>query len=128
MIVSPSRLNLLQPGGPGWVPRCWWRDGGEHADDEGPTPGQRRKVSIELAGKQATLAETGAWIELLRMYVRDLLSYEVDARGDGTHTLQQSITLKADTMRATHKMDSSDQHARTAELTNCSRGSLAGCC
>ena len=46
-------------------------DGGEHADDEGLTPGQRRKLSIELAGKRATKAETGVWIELLRMYVRD---------------------------------------------------------
>ena len=23
VIQSPSRLSLLQPGGPGWVPRCW---------------------------------------------------------------------------------------------------------
>ena len=37
---------------------------------------------------------------------RDLLSFEVDARGDATHTLQQSTTLKADTMRASDKMDS----------------------
>ena len=51
------------------------------------TLGMRRKLSIELAGKRATLAETGAWTELLRMYVRDLLSCEMDARGDGTHTL-----------------------------------------
>ena len=34
------------------------------------------------------MAETGAWIELLRVYVRDLLPREVYARGDGTHTLQ----------------------------------------
>ena len=70
-----------------------------------------RKLSIELAGKRATLAETGAWTELLRMCVRDLLSFEVDARGDGTHTLQQSTTLKADTMRASDKMDSSNIRA-----------------
>ena len=63
------------------------------------------ELSIELAGKCATLAETGAWTELLRMYVRDLLTREVDARGDGTHTLQHSTTLKADTMRASDKMD-----------------------
>ena len=81
-------------------------DGSEHADDEGLTPGQRRKLSIELAGRRATLAETGSWIELLRLYVRDLLSREVDARGDGAHTLQHSTTLKADTMRASDKMDS----------------------
>ena len=43
----------------------------------GLAPGQRRKLSIELAGKQATSSETGAWIELLRIYVRDLLSREV---------------------------------------------------
>ena len=42
------------------------------------------------------------------MYVRDWLSYQVDARGDGTHTLQQSTTLKADTMRASDRMDSCD--------------------
>ena len=63
-------------------------------------------MSIELAGKRAALAETGAWTELLRLYVRELLSYEVDARGDGTHTLQQSTTPKAHTMRAADKMDS----------------------
>ena len=45
------------------------------------------------------------------MYVRDLVSYEVDARIDGTHTLQQSTTLKADTMRALDKMDSSNIRA-----------------
>ena len=38
--------------------------------------------------------------------MRDVLSREVDARGDGTHTLQQSTTLKADTLRASVKMDS----------------------
>ena len=84
----------------------WAYDGSEHADGEELTPGMMRKLSIELAGKRATLAETGACTELLRMYVRDLLSCEVDARGDATHTLQQSTTLKADTMRASDKMDS----------------------
>ena len=44
--------------------------------------------------------------ELLRLYVRDILTHELDARGGGTHTLQQSTTLKADTMRASDKMDS----------------------
>ena len=63
-------------------------------------------MSVEFAGKRATLAETAAWVELLRLYVRDVLSREVDARGDGTHTLQQSTTLKADTLRASVKMDS----------------------
>ena len=42
----------------------------------------------------------------MRLYVRDMLSFEIDARGDGTHTMQQSTTLKADTMRASDKMDS----------------------
>ena len=40
------------------------------------------------------------------MCVRDLLSRAVFARGDGTHTLQQSTTLKEDMMRASDKMDS----------------------
>ena len=83
-------------------------DGGEHADNDGLTPWQRPKVSVELARKRAAVAETGAWTELLRLYVRDLLSYEVDARGDGTHNLQQSTTLKADTTRASDKMDFCD--------------------
>ena len=69
-------------------------DGGGHVGNGGLTPGQRRKLSIELAGKHATLAETGVWIKLLRLYVRDLSSREVDARGDGTHALQQSTTLR----------------------------------
>ena len=38
--------------------------------------------------------------------MRDLLSHEVDARCDGTRTLQQSTTLKVDTMRASDKRDS----------------------
>ena len=81
-------------------------DSSEHADGEELTPGMRRKSSIEWAGKRATLAETGAWTELLRVYVHDLLSFEVDAHDDGTHTLQQSTTLKTDTMRASDNMDS----------------------
>ena len=80
-------------------------DVGEHAVDDGLTPGQRRKVSVELAGKRAALAETGAWTELSRLYVRHMLAREVDARGDGTDALQQSTTLKADTMRASAKVD-----------------------
>ena len=81
-------------------------DGGEHAVDDGQTPGQCRKVSVALAGKRAALAETGAWTELLRLYVRDMLTRELDARGDGAHTSQQSTTLKADAMRASDKMHS----------------------
>ena len=42
----------------------------------------------------------------MRFFVRDLLSREVFARGGGTHTLQQSTTLKAETVRASDKMDS----------------------
>ena len=76
----------------------------------------RRKFSIELAGKRAILAETGAWTELVRMHVRDLLSFEIDARGDGTHTLQQSTTLKADTMGGFTVP--ADQCARAAEHAN----------
>ena len=104
MILNPSKLGLLQPHGPTLVVRDY--EGGEQGDGEELTPGMRRKSSIELSGKRATLAETGAWTELLRMYVRDLLSFEVDARSIGTHTLQQSTTLMADTMRASDKMDS----------------------
>ena len=81
-------------------------EGEEQVDAKEVTPGMRRKMSIQLAGRRATLAETGEWIELLRLYVRDLLSFEIGARGDGTHTMQQSATLKAETMRASHKMDS----------------------
>ena len=69
------------------------------------------KTDIELAGRRATVAETGEWIELLRLYVRDMLSFEIDARGDGTHTMQQSATLKTETMRASDKMDSSNIRA-----------------
>ena len=66
----------------------------------------RRKLSLELAGKRAALAETGAWNELSRMYVRDLLSHVVDTLWNGTRTLLSSTTQKADTMSASHKMDS----------------------
>ena len=45
-------------------------EGSEHADGEELTPGMKRKLSVELAGKRATPAETGALTELLRMYGR----------------------------------------------------------
>ena len=61
-------------------------DGGEHADNDGLTLEQRRKLSTDLARKRAALAT--------------MLSREVDARVDGTLSMQQSTTLKADTMRA----------------------------
>ena len=77
-------------------------EGSEHADGQELTPGMRGKLSIKLAGERATLAETGAWTELLRVYVRDLSSCEVDARRWHAHL----ATLKADTMRASDKMDS----------------------
>ena len=66
--------------------------GGEHAGNDGLTPGQRRKLCIELAGKRATLAETVAWIELLRLYVPDLLSCEVDARRRHPHLAAERCT------------------------------------
>ena len=65
------------------------------------------------------------------MSVGDLLSHGVSARGDGTHTLQQSTILKADTVRASDKMDSCNilaalqilqTSARTGQLSN------RGCC
>ena len=102
-ILSPSRLSLVQPGLTLLVQAY---DVSEHAYDEALTPGQRRKLSLELAGKRARLAGTGAWMELLRVYVGDFLSHEVDARGDGTRTSQQGTTQKADTIRASDKMDS----------------------
>ena len=83
--------------GPTLLERAY--DGGEHAVNDG-------LIGLESAGKRAALAETGAWTELFRLYVRDMLAREADARGDGTHTLQQSTALKADTMRASDKMDS----------------------
>ena len=36
-------------------------------DREGLSPGMKRKLSLELAGWRALLAETGAWIEFLRL-------------------------------------------------------------
>ena len=77
---------------------------------------------------RAAVAEAGAWTELLRLYVRDMLAREGDARGDGTHASQQSTRLKADTMSASDKMDSCNiraalqilqKHTLTAEHTNC---------
>ena len=104
--VAAARWGWL---GPTQLVRA--HEGSEQAGGEELTPGVRRKLSIELAGKRATLAETGAWIELWRTYVRDLLSREVFTRGCGTHTLQQSTTLKADTMCASDKMRSSNIRA-----------------
>ena len=66
-------------------------------------------MSLELAGKRASLVETGAWVDLLRLCVRDLLSQVIDARGDGTSTLQQSTTQNADTIRVSDKMDSGNK-------------------
>ena len=67
--VAAARWAWL---GPTLLVRAY--EGSEHADGEELTPGMRRKLSIELVGERATLEETGAWTELLRMYVRDLLS------------------------------------------------------
>ena len=52
--------------------------GTEHGDVGGLSPGMRRKLCLELAGKRAALAQMRAWNELLRMYVRDILSHVVD--------------------------------------------------
>ena len=64
------------------------------------------------------------------------LSSCVCARGDGTHTLQQSTTLKADTLRASVKMDSCNIRAalqilqtsvRAPQNTQTAAEVLAGC-
>ena len=90
---------MLRPGGLGGTQPCLCVHQGrsEHGDADVLPPGMRRKLSLELAGQRAALAETGAWIELLRLYVRVVLSLVVDARRDGTRTLQQSATEEADT-------------------------------
>ena len=100
-------------------------DGSEHADDEGLTPGQRRKPSLELAGKRATLAETGAWTELLRTYLRDTLSGEVDAR----HTERGHDACFRQDGLVQHPgsfTDTADLHAQPTERANNSRDTLAG--
>ena len=53
--------------------------------------------------------------------MRDLLFHEMDARGDGTHTLQQSTTLKADTMRASDKIYSCNIRAALKILQTSAR-------
>ena len=57
----------------------------------------------------------------MRLYVCDLLSREVDARGDGTHTLQQSTALEADTIRASDQMDSCNIRAALQILQTSTR-------
>ena len=64
--VAAARWAWL---GPTLLVRAY--EGGEQVDGKEVTPGMRRKMSIELEGRRATLAETGEWIELLRLYVRD---------------------------------------------------------
>ena len=76
----------------------------EHGDAGRLSPGLRRKLSLELTDKRATLAETAELIALCVGMCATSFRNEVDARGDGKCTFQQSITLKADAMRASDKM------------------------
>ena len=55
------------------------------------------------------------------MYVRELLSRDVDARAVGIRTLQQSTTQNADTMRASDKMDSCNIRAALQILQTSTR-------
>ena len=67
VIQSPSRPNSLQRDGLGWVPRCCGLTMASMRMTKDRRPGRRRKLSVEFAGKRATLAETAAWVELLRL-------------------------------------------------------------
>ena len=57
-------------------------------------------------------------MNVLRAYVRDLLDQVINVLGDGTNTLQQSYTLKADTMRASTKIDSCNSRTALQILQN----------
>ena len=118
-ILSPSRLSLVQA-----------YDFSEHAYDEALTPGQRRKLGLELAGKRAMLAVTGAWMELLRVYVGDFLSHEVDARTSpaGHYTESGHDTCFGQDGLVQHQgrfADTADQHVRTRRTRKQQQDTLA---
>ena len=65
-------------------------------------------------------------MDLLRLCVRDVMSQVIDARGDGTSTLQQSTTQKADTMRVSDKMDSCNIREALQILSTSARATQTG--
>ena len=111
--VAAARWAWL---GPALLVRA--HEGSEQADGEELTPGMKAssgQVNAQHWQKQARGQSSCACTCAI------LLSCEMDARGDGTHTLQQSTTLKADTMRASDKMDSCNIRAALQMLQNSAR-------
>ena len=51
---------------------------GEVEGDRELTPSQQRKLSLQLAHERTTLADCRHWVELLKLYVRDLMESEAD--------------------------------------------------
>ena len=80
------------------------------------TAGLQLKLSLQLADKRPALADSGMWTELLRAYVRDLLTHAVDTRRAAIGTMQLSTTHKADTFRASDWVDSSKTHGHRKKL------------
>ena len=58
----------------------------QDGDDGDVSASELRKMSLQLAEKRLTLAESNRWEELLRMYVRDVTEDALQAQTDGQHT------------------------------------------
>ena len=93
---------------------------------------------LELAGRRDGLAESGMWIELLRMCVRELLLHTVGTSGDGTGTLHLAPEYHAQGRHharvrqdgfVRHQSSLTDlalQHTCAAERASSSRNQLVG--
>ena len=75
--------------------------GSENGDDKGLTLGQWRKLSLVLAAERATLAETGAWTELLRMYGLTHVEMAHALRSRALHRKRTRCVLRTRWTRAT---------------------------
>ena len=62
-------------------------------------------MSLQLAEKETTVAESNRWEELLRMHVRDVSEDAHSAHSGGLNALQAITTTNADTTRASDKTD-----------------------
>ena len=73
-------------------------------DEDDMSTGKLCKMSLQLAEKETTVAESYTW-ELLRMHVRDVTGDAQRAHSGGLNALQAITTTTADTTRALDKMD-----------------------
>ena len=78
--------------------------------------GALRKRSLEEAAQRVTAAELNRWEDLLREYVHDNLSEQIEQPAEALHTLASADSESAAAMRASRKMDSCSVRAAMQAL------------